>query len=124
MADLPEGATKHSPGQRKPPVSGRCDLGQPEISGGCRYCTGRTRIAVITPEGVAGFLVSAPEWWLDLPEDPAEHPKTPHWQVEWHATDSTGRRLQEISVDTLPNAAQRLYLRALAGGSPFAAAIS
>lgn len=33
-----------------------------------------------------------------IPDDPDQHPKYPHYRVQWHAMDDQGRYLLEITA--------------------------
>lgn len=61
-----------------------------KATGACPSCQGLTRIAVLTPQGTAGYLVSEHLWSDEIPDDPAEHPTTAHYQVEWHVESVEG----------------------------------
>lgn len=51
---------------------------------GCGACFGRTLLEVTNEsKAVVGYLESEYLWSFGVPEDPADHPSTPHYVMEW-----------------------------------------
>lgn len=55
---------------------------------GCTNCSGLTTLTVTCAEATLGRIVAVYPWNID--EDPANHPDTPHYSVEWEAWDLDG----------------------------------
>lgn len=81
---------------------------------GCPACSGRTLLEVTDDtKTVVGYLESEYLWTLGIPEDPEEHPDTPHYRMQWVALDPEYRELPEIdTTQSLHFAASALLRRA------------
>lgn len=84
-----------------------------EQSPGCAHCTGLTRIEVRGENGPLGYLESTYPWDLEIPDDVAQHPSTPHYEMEWLALDERGGYLSDLTVKSLYFAGAALLDRAL-----------
>lgn len=80
----------------------------------CGACSGRTLLEVTDDsKTVVGYLESEYLWSLDIPDDPAEHPTTPHYVMEWLALDADKAPLDDIDTSqSLHFAASALVRRA------------
>lgn len=66
---------------------------------GCGQCSGRSLLEVTDDaKAVVGYLESEYPWTLDVPEDPAQHPPTPHYVMEWLALDADQALLSGIDT--------------------------
>lgn len=83
---------------------------------GCEACSGRTLLEVTDDsKRVVGYLESEYPWNLGIPEDPAEHPSTPHYAMDWLVLDADKVPLDEIDTSqSLHFAASALIRRARA----------
>lgn len=84
---------------------------------GCAACSGRIRLEVsqgtTSNKRILGYLESEYLWSLGVPDDPAEHPKTPHYIMEWVALGPDLEQLTEIDTSkSLHFAASALVRRA------------
>lgn len=81
---------------------------------GCGSCSGRSLLEVTNDsKTVVGYLESEYLWSLGIPEDPAEHPPTPHYMMEWLALDTEMMALDDIDTSkSLHFAASALVRRA------------
>lgn len=104
------------PASRAQLTSNTFALEPQSTTGACDHCNGSQRIAVLTNAGVIGYLVSGPQWSDDIPDDPAQHPRTPHYVVEWHAENAQGVVI-EREVTSLYFTAVQMFSRHVAGHS-------
>lgn len=66
---------------------------------GCGACSGRSLLEVTNDsKDIVGYLESEYLWSLGVPEDPAEHPSTPHYTMEWLALDAEMSPLDAIDT--------------------------
>lgn len=81
---------------------------------GCGACSGRILLEVTDDsKTVVGYLESEYLWSLGVPEDPKDHPSTPHYVMEWLALDADMNPLDGIdTTQSLHFAASALVRRA------------
>lgn len=90
---------------------------------GCGSCSGRTLLEVTNDsKTVVGYLESEYLWTLGIPDDPADHPSTPHYVMEWLALDPEQAVLDDIDTSkSLHFAASALVRRHNEQNDPSAA---
>lgn len=81
---------------------------------GCAACLGRTLLEVTDgSKTVVGYLESEYLWSFGVPEDPEDHPSTPHYVMEWLALGPNMELLDNIDTSrSLHFAASALLRRA------------
>lgn len=83
---------------------------------GCGACSGRMLLEVTNDsKAVVGYLESEYMWNLGVPDDPEDHPSTPHYAMEWLALDPDQRPVEDIDTSqSLHFAASALVRKAQA----------
>lgn len=81
---------------------------------GCGACSGRMLLEVTNDtKTVVGYLESEYLWTFNVPDDPADHPSTPHYVMEWLVLDDDMDVLEDIDASkSLHFAASALVRRA------------
>lgn len=81
---------------------------------GCSACFGRTLIEVTNDsKRVVGYLESEYLWSFGVPDDPSDHPASPHYVMEWLALGPDMEPLEDIDTSkSLHFAASELLRRA------------
>lgn len=67
-----------------------------DATGACAHCNGLTTLHVVTSEGPIGAVVADWTWDMTIPDDPTQHPASPHYAVEWFAQDLNGTDIPGI----------------------------
>lgn len=107
-------ATKEGPAMIAAP--GAFAINQVKAWGGCDSCSGRTLLEVKDDsKTVVGYLESEYLWTFGIPDDPDEHPPSPHYVMEWLALNPDMELLEDIdTTQSLHFAASALVRRAQA----------
>lgn len=74
----------------KPSQSTHATLVMAASTPGCPRCAGLVTLDVVRADTVIGRIHSEHPWWDDIPEDPALHPQTPHYQLSYWASTPQG----------------------------------
>lgn len=80
-------------------TEGAFSLDFESTTGACRLCSGLPTLRVSTKSGVIGYVVADWPWDVDIPDDPSQHPDTPHYVVEWFAQDCERKDILGIPAD-------------------------
>lgn len=64
--------------------------------GACSKCNGLPVLHVISEDKIIGIVSADWPWNAPLPSDPAEHPDSPHYVVEWFGQTPDGRDIPGI----------------------------
>lgn len=68
--------------------------------GACSRCAGLPTLHVLDDSGaIVGYVVADWPWDTDIPDDPEQHPQSPHYVVEWFGQDREGQELPGIRAD-------------------------
>lgn len=82
-------------------VLGQFSLVEIERTPGCARCSGLATVEVQCAAGTVGRFVAEHPWYLDIPEDPKDHPSQAHYRVDWVARDVDGNLIPEIGSPNL-----------------------
>lgn len=62
----------------------------------CPRCAGLPTLKVEDTKEIIGYVIAEWPWDLNISDDPAQHPNTPHYELEWFAQDREHRDILGI----------------------------